>query len=685
MIAVAEPQVATDANADADADATADARASTPSHHHQPRAGATPNLYLGASAQGGRRALGRSLIALPPSSRLAPDSDSSSAPFARQGSELWRRLRKQGGLLTTARFADALGLREPRAAKSLGVPARLVGHAPLVEACRHLQQGAQAAAATVAPGPSASSSRDAQRLNAQALWEANFGAGSHDDDAGAAWTTDDDESDAGDGADRSRRRDAESAQAARCGPVGVAMSWGLAQEWASLYELKQLFPRSLIEESGLRLVDPKRIQTAAAPEEEAETAPLPPMGASPDAIIAHAVRLDAKSALSLLQQWRARLPPTLAEALRLVGADEEDEERLWSVAAPSFVASAGEDAARLVARRMWHDALRLVTVVADDTTEEDDDEEEAAAAGDGGGSSAAAAPLARELAAAAALLDALLAPGELSSPSAFEAARRRSSLLTYDEDDDQEEERAAYRALLERAITAEGEENQEPLPLPACCFVARRRRGADHDPAPPPTTPLGRLLLREAVEIKNASPFRGVSSSGGGGGGGNQKKKKKGEKFRFCLNDPGPRDAILALWTPQAQLHCLATGLPSLLLMQRSATRGAVVWRVSRDDAWLGKAMALVRRLMARWVVVGGGGTASPPHDCFFDDPGYGPFLAHTRRAALGAVRVAETRGSGGVLSDEEEEEEEAVATRRRRRRRCARFPADADRRFFVD
>jgi hypothetical protein len=95
--------------------------------------------------------------------------------------------------------------------------------------------------------------------------------------------------------------------------------------------------------------------------------------------------------------------------------------------------------------------------------------------------------------------------------------------------------------------------------------------------------------------------------------------------------------------------------------------------------------MVLVRRLMARWVVGGGGGAPLPPHDCFFDDPGYGPFLAHTRRAALGAVRVAETRGSGGLLSsDEEEEGEEAVATERRRRR-CARFPRDADRRFFLD
>lgn len=229
------------------------------------------------------------------------------------------------------------------------------------------------------------------------------------------------------------------------------------------------------------------------------------------------------------------------------------------------------------------------------------------------------------------------------------------------------------------------DDDAPPLPLPACCFVSRAGSGSRSAPKT-----LGHLLLREAVEIKNSSPFRGVSSSssnkgggGGGGGGGSSKKKKKANgksasaapssSSRFLLADPGPRSALPPIWAPQAQLHCLATALPSLLLMQRSATRGAVVWRVARDDEWMGAALGFVRRLVE---------APTPPRDSFlfFDgDRSYGPFLAHTRRVARGAGRVAETRGSGGLLSSEEEEGE---AGRRRRRRRCAR---DVDRRFFVD
>jgi hypothetical protein len=35
-------------------------------------------------------------------------------------------------------------------------------------------------------------------------------------------------------------------------------------------------------------------------------------------------------------------------------------------------------------------------------------------------------------------------------------------------------------------------------------------------------------------------------------------------------------------WVPQLQLHCLATGSPSVLLLSRSATKGGRLYRVRR-------------------------------------------------------------------------------------------------------
>jgi hypothetical protein len=709
--------------------------------------GTTPNLYLGCSARGDRRALGRRLISLPRPSHVAVapgDEALAAAPYARQGSWLWswlRRRRRQEdgglGLLTTARFADALGLREARAAKSLGVPARLVGHSPLIEAYRHLLPPAKDAAgeeqgAAQPPANGAtlacSSCAESRRLNARALLARNFrGEGASRPDGDFSST---DEGD--DGTDeqqhqhphhrhraRRARRDAHSrAAAASGGSVGVAMAWGLAQEGASLFELSRLFPRSLVEESGLHLAGSQALRRLQEQEELDDGGsrpappplplPLPPMGASPDAIMAHAVRLSRPGADNLLRLWRARLPPALVRALEDAGraaaaaarggsacaaaaAAAACDDALWSDAAPAFVAAAGEEGARMVASRMWQDALRLVAVACsssssssdggkedeEETEEEDNDEELRLAA-------------AAELAAASALLAALVAPIGPRRALAREHRRRQrrrrrrggdggqgalavapeygseDDVQSEAEDDDDAElpaRRAAYRAALlasvgEQEAAEEDEDDDAPLPLlPCCCFVLRRRC------QPPGRSTLGYLLLREAVEIKNASPFREVPARGGGG---KQHGTRRRHQPLFALSDPGPRDAILPLWAPQAQLHCLSSALPSLLLVHRSATRGARVWRVQRDDAYLSKALAVVgRALVGRHVLP----RSAPRPDAYFE-PGsgcaYGPFLAHTRRVAAGAALVVESTAGGGG----------GVALRR--------WAADADARAFV-
>lgn len=107
----------------------------------------------------------------------------------------------------------------------------------------------------------------------------------------------------------------------------------------------------------------------------------------------------------------------------------------------------------------------------------------------------------------------------------------------------------------------------------------RDEEGEGGGGAPPPPPPIIRAPgpWTEAVEVKSVSPFAGVRHGPGG-------------RPTLALADPGPRGAgskVLIRAIPQLQLEMLATGATSALLVSSSATRGARVWRVGRDDAYL--------------------------------------------------------------------------------------------------
>ena len=79
--------------------------------------------------------------------------------------------------------------------------------------------------------------------------------------------------------------------------------------------------------------------------------------------------------------------------------------------------------------------------------------------------------------------------------------------------------------------------------------------------------------IREAVEVKNHSPFV-------------FKDQRKARKIRLHLEyriaDQGPMSGVRPAWVPQMQMHCLAAGVPSVLLLSRSATKGVKLFRMER-------------------------------------------------------------------------------------------------------
>ncbi len=62
-----------------------------------------------------------------------------------------------------------------------------------------------------------------------------------------------------------------------------------------------------------------------------------------------------------------------------------------------------------------------------------------------------------------------------------------------------------------------------------------------------------------------------------------QRKAKKGKlHLEYRIADPGPMQRLRPAWVPQMQMHCLAAGAPSVLLLTRSATKGVKLFRMQR-------------------------------------------------------------------------------------------------------
>lgn len=59
-------------------------------------------------------------------------------------------------------------------------------------------------------------------------------------------------------------------------------------------------------------------------------------------------------------------------------------------------------------------------------------------------------------------------------------------------------------------------------------------------------------------------------------------------------------------------MEMLATGAPSALLVSKSATRGLRVFRVRRDEAYIGQMLALVSRFFTTYVRKAGGWALCP-------------------------------------------------------------------------
>jgi hypothetical protein len=110
------------------------------------------------------------------------------------------------------------------------------------------------------------------------------------------------------------------------------------------------------------------------------------------------------------------------------------------------------------------------------------------------------------------------------------------------------------------------------------------------------------FVAREAVEVKNHSPFK-LKGAGGGGGGG--RSKARGGGWRLDWNRPVRAqrlaDAPRAQWYLQAQAHAMCCGSLSTLVVSRCAVAGSRVFRLWADEGY-------GRALQEALIGEGGGG-----------------------------------------------------------------------------
>jgi len=134
----------------------------------------------------------------------------------------------------------------------------------------------------------------------------------------------------------------------------------------------------------------------------------------------------------------------------------------------------------------------------------------------------------------------------------------------------------------------------------------------------------------EAVEVKNHCPFLPnyrVSS---------QKPSLNRNKKRFRIGRPQLSPGIMPHYVPQLMMEMLCVGkeCKSAVMVRQTATNGALILRIQRDDEWIDEMMFWLNRFNSQFVEQG----VPPPTNFFLegsipvDQARYQEFLEWTKR-----------------------------------------------------
>ena len=156
----------------------------------------------------------------------------------------------------------------------------------------------------------------------------------------------------------------------------------------------------------------------------------------------------------------------------------------------------------------------------------------------------------------------------------------------------------------------------------------------------------------EVLEVKCHSPFVDAAQMRNRGEG-------NGEKGALAISDRGPASTVAAWHVPQLMLHILCAGpaCTGAVLVSLSATKGATLFRLKRDDDFIFSMLSWIRRFYVTFVLgrrllddgtlapgddTRVGKRGAPPPDFFAGQEGYAAFVSSVRAQAAGAAVVAQ-------------------------------------------
>lgn len=136
----------------------------------------------------------------------------------------------------------------------------------------------------------------------------------------------------------------------------------------------------------------------------------------------------------------------------------------------------------------------------------------------------------------------------------------------------------------------------------------------------------------EALEVKNHCPFFVKPRKVG---------KRSREKSKFFVGDrifEAGKDTggVFSHYVPQLQLemYCLGPECRSAVMVRQTATKGALILRMHRDDEWISEMMYFLHKFQKDFVESG----VPPPHNFFWEEPNgevssrYRRFISRTQQ-----------------------------------------------------
>mmetsp|Transcript_3066 Transcript_3066/g.8373 ORF Transcript_3066/g.8373 Transcript_3066/m.8373 type:complete len:429 (-) Transcript_3066:75-1361(-) len=223
------------------------------SKESETRSGAVPNVYWRSPTFHELR-MDKMFRGLPPSSWLRLESEAC-APYFRQESDEWAAC--HSGRITTSSLPGCLGLNEKKASGALKLPKGFASHRHALHAYHLVQEEVFLV--------SGSASKEVLTFNAKQVEEYN---------AGLCLNGSEDEGE-------EDRREERCKQVAKMGVMAVHCAWGISQEPAALFSLLRNFVDSEVLEVGLCPLSFRDIPYEWGINKKL----LPPMGASPDALL----------------------------------------------------------------------------------------------------------------------------------------------------------------------------------------------------------------------------------------------------------------------------------------------------------------------------------------------------------------------------------------------------------------